>query len=418
MYLKNSRFNMHKRRRRLNPLRIIVLLALIGGAVYLNQVIVPTVPPLFVPTPTVTRAPESYVTDAEQFVSEGKFFQAVEVYKKAVVAAPSNAGNYIALARLQIYLGSYEDALNNIGNALLINENNAMGYALRGWTEGLQGDYLRGIASLKRAIELDPNNGVPYAYLAEVYGLQYESNPTIIGVIDEAIANATKAKDLDPNSLETNRARGYIQWLLGNYAEAVQFYTAAIQINPNIADLHLALGIVYSTDTVNEYPLAVQEFNEADLLNPANPLPDYQLSVVYQKQGSFPTAIQYAEKAIIDDPTNTYYYGNLGTLYYRNSNYDKAANILKLVIRGGTSDAGAVVEPLPLDFGASAGFFARYGLSEARIGECGEALKISQALMDTLSSDENSVYNANEMVNICQQVADGQPTEAEATAAP
>ena len=412
MYLKSSnKFKMKNRRQRLNPLRILILVVLIGAGIYINQVVVPTVPPPFIPTPTATRSPESYVTDAAQLVSEGKLFQAVESYKKAVAADPTNAGNYVALSRQQIYLGLYDDALDNLGKALLVNENNPLAYALRGWVLGFKGDYLNAIAALRRSIDLDPNNATPYAYLAEVYGLQYESNPAVVGVIDEAIANASKAKDLDPNSLETNRARGYIQWLIGNYGEAVQFYAAAIQINPYISDLHLALGIVYSTDSVNEYPLAVQEFQEAELLNPSNPLPDYQLSVVYQKLGEYATAIQYAEKTIENDPENTYYYGNLGTLYFRNENYPKAAEILALVIHGGTSETGVVVDPLPLDYGVVASYFARYGISQAINGECGEALQISQAILESVSSDENNVYNANEIVNICTQLADGTTTE-------
>lgn len=412
MYLKSSnKFKMKNRRQRLNPVRIFILVFLIAAGIYINQVVVPTVPPPFIPTPTATRSPESYVTDAAQLVSEGKLFQAVESYKKAVAADPTNAGNYVALSRQQIYLGLYDDALDNLGKALLVNENNPLAYALRGWVLGFKGDYLNAIAALRRSIDLDPNNATPYAYLAEVYGLQYESNPAVVGVIDEAIANATKAKDLDPNSLETNRARGYIQWLIGNYGEAVQFYAAAIKINPYISDLHLALGIVYSTDSVNEYPLAVQEFQEAELLNPSNPLPDYQLSVVYQKLGEYATAIQYAEKTIENDPENTYYYGNLGTLYFRNENYPKAAEILALVIHGGTSEAGVVVDPLPLDYGVVASYFARYGISQAINGECGEALQISQAILESVSSDENNVYNANEIVNICTQLADGTTTE-------
>jgi len=402
---------MKNRRKRLNPLRIFILIVLIAVGIYINQVVVPTVPPPFIPTPTATRSPESYVTDAAQLVSEGKLFQAVESYKKAVAADPTNAGIYVALSRQQIYLGLYDDALDNLGKALLVNENNPLAYALRGWVLGFKGDYLNAIAALRRSIDLDPNNAIPYAYLAEVYGLQYESNPAVVGVIDEAIANATKAKDLDPNSLETNRARGYIQWLIGNYGEAVQFYAAAIKINPYISDLHLALGIVYSTDSVNEYPLAVQEFQEAELLNPSNPLPDYQLSVVYQKLGEYATAIQYAEKTIENDPGNTYYYGNLGTLYFRNENYSKAAEILTLVVHGGTSEAGVVVNPLPLDYGVVASYFARYGISQAINGECGEALQISQAILESVSSDENNVYNANEIVNICTQLADGTTTE-------
>ena len=171
-----------------------------------------------------------YVTDAQALENDGKLSQAIDAYEQAILVDPMNTGNYISQARLLVYLNRYDEAIEAASNALLINENNAMAYAIRGWAQGLSGDYLSGTASLKRAIELDPSNHIPYAYIAEVYGLEYESNTSIIGVIDNAIDNSIKARDLSPNSLETHRARGYIQELVGSYGEAVQEYAAAIEI--------------------------------------------------------------------------------------------------------------------------------------------------------------------------------------------
>jgi tetratricopeptide (TPR) repeat protein len=397
---------MNKHKRRGNPIRILLLVVLIGVGIYLNQVVIADVPPLFISTPTATRAPESFVTDAQTLENEGKISQAIEAYKQAILADSMNTGNYISLARLLIYLNRYDEALEQASNALLINENNAMAYALRGWAQGLSGDYLNGTASLKRAIELDPNNHIPYAYIAEVYGLQYESNTAIIGVIDNAISNSIKARDLSPNSLETHRARGYIQELVGSYGEAVQEYAAAIAINKYIPELYMRLGRVYYYPDVAEYDLAVQAFTEADLLNPSDPLPDIYLSKVYQTQGSYATAIQYAEKAIVDDPEDPYLYGNLGVLYYRNYEYPNAIEILRLVIRGGTSESGVTVEPLPLDYGTISQYYQIYGLSLARVDECTEALQISEALLKNVGGDEITVYNAGEIVNICAGISE------------
>jgi tetratricopeptide (TPR) repeat protein len=406
MYLSNKRLNMNKRKRRGNPIRILLLVILIGVGIYVNQVVIADVPPLFIPTPTPTRAPESFVTDAQALENEGKLSQAIEAYRQAILADSTNTGNYISLARLLIYLGRYDEAVEQASNALLINENNAMAYALRGWAQGLSGDYLNGTASLKRAIELDPNNHVPYAYIAEVYGLQYESNTAIIGVIDNAISNSIKARDLSPNSLETHRARGYILELVGSYGEAVQEYAAAVAINKYIPELYMRLGRVYYYPDVAEYDLAVEAFTEADLLNPSDPLPDVYLSRVYQTQGSYATAIQYAEKAIVDDPNDPYLYGNLGVLYYRNFEYPNAIEMLRLVIRGGTSEAGVTVEALPLDYGTISQYYQIYGLALARSDECSEALQISEALLKNVSGDEITVYNAGEIVNICTGVSE------------
>jgi len=392
---------MNKQKRRGNPFRIALLVILIAVGIYVNQVVIADVPPLFLPTPTPTRAPESYIADAEQLANEGKLSQAVVAYEQAILTDPMNTGNYISNSRLLIYLGRYEEALDQASNALLINENNAMAYALRGWAQGLTGDYLNGIASLKRAIELDPNNHIPYAYLAEVYGMQYETNPAIIGVIDEAIYYSQKARDLNPSSLETHRARGYILELTGNYGEAVQQYAAAIEYNKYISDLFIRLGRVYYYPDVGDYPLAVEAFTQADLLNPSDPLPDIYLARVYQTQGSYATAIQYAQKAIVDDPTRTSLYGTLGVLFYRNFEYPKAIENLRLVVQGGTTEAGVEVEPLPLDYGTVSQYFQIYGLSLARDGDCSEALQISEALLKNVGGDEITVFNAGEIVNIC-----------------
>ena len=397
---------MNKHKRRGNPIRILLLVILIGVGIYVNQVVIADVPPLFIPTPTPTRAPESYVTDAQALEQEGKISQAIDAYRQAIQADPKNTGNYISLSRLLIYLNQFDEAIEAASNALLINENNAMAYALRGWAQGLSGDYLNGTASLKRAIELDPNNHIPYAYIAEVYGLQYESNTAILGVIDNAISNSQKARDMSPNSLETHRARGYIQELVGSYGEAVQEYAAAIEINKYIPELYMRLGRVYYYPDVGQYDLAVEAFREADLLNPSDPLPDVYLSRVYQTQGSYATAIQYAEKAIVDDPTNPFYYGNLGVLYYRNFEYQNAIDMLRLVIRGGVSETGATIEAVPLDYGTISQYYQVYGLALARVDECSEALQISEALIKNVAGDEITVFNANEIVNICTGVSE------------
>jgi hypothetical protein len=88
-------------------------------------------------------------------------------------------------------------------------------------------------------------------------------------------------------------------------------------------------------------------------------------------------------------------------LYYRNFEYPKAIENLRLVVKGGVSEAGVEVEPLPLDYGSVSTYYQIYGLSLARSGECTEALQISEALLQNVGGDEITVFNAGEIVNIC-----------------
>ncbi len=70
-----------------------------------------------------------------------------------------------------------------------------------------------------------------------------------------------------------------------------------------------------------------------------------------------------------------------------------------------------------MDYGRIAQYYYTYGLALAREGQCSEALQISQAIINDLRSDDIAVYNAEEMVNICERLvreggADITPTTA------
>src|SRR5574340_833019 len=175
MYLRGSKFNMNRRRRRSNPLTIIILLVLVGGAVYINQVVVPQTPPLFVPTPTPTRSPEAYLAEAQQSETDGKYAQAIDLYNEALLLSPDNPSLYISIARLQIYTSQFKEAVDNAGNALVINPGNAQAMALRGYALGRMEDYTNATSVLDEAISLDPNNAVTYAYMAEILALRSQA---------------------------------------------------------------------------------------------------------------------------------------------------------------------------------------------------------------------------------------------------
>ena len=96
-------------------------------------------------------------------------------------------------------------------------------------------------------------------------------------------------------------------------------------------------------------------------------------------------------------------YGNLGSMLYRNQQYSEAIIALRMAIRGGTTEDGTIVKGLPLDYTMRVmEFYYTYGLALARPNQCGEAVQIAQTILQTVMDDETSVYNAQEMINICQ----------------
>jgi len=397
MYLRGPKWSIARRpRRRSSPWRILLLLILIGVALYFNQVVAPATPPLFLPTPTPTRSPESFVAEAEQFYNEGKLTQAIQAYEQAIIADPNNPALYVTLARIQVFAGDYQAAITNAENALLKNPNNPLAHAVHGWALSQSGDHLAAEAAIKKALELDPNSALAHAYYAEIL-----LNKGLLEDFNQAAAESRRAMELDPNLLEVHRARGLVLLNSGpeNLGQAIQELKAAIAINDKIADLHLNLGFAYRLAGEND--LAVDELLAAYALNPKDYNIPTEISFAYANEGQFGKAAQYAEDAVKIAPSNPKMHGNLGIMYYRNNDLDKAATHLALAVRGGVTADGIAVKGLPLDYGKVAEYYWFFGFTLAKLNRCSEAVPIFRALLTGVPDDQLAVDNAVAGLELC-----------------
>jgi tetratricopeptide (TPR) repeat protein len=397
----------------------LLLVVAIAAVAYFGTFVAPTMPAPFIPTPTMTRSPESFVNEAQQLYEDGKLAQSIAAYKQAIIADPNNPTLYVTLARVQIFAGEYEDALTNAQNALLQNPNNPMAHAVQAYAQSYLGDTLEAEASVKRALELDPNSAISHAYYAEILVTKgdYED-------FDKAAAESRLAKELEPNALEVHRARGLVLLNSGteNLDEAIDELKAAIAINDKIADLHLLLGFAYRLKGEND--LAVDELLAAYALNPQDPDIPTEITFAYSNEGQFGKAAQYAEDAVKIDPTSPKLRGNLGVMYYKNNEMDKAIAELALAVRGGTDPDGVSVEGLPLDYGKVAEYYWFYGFALAKRNRCAEAVPVFQALVSGVPDYELAVENAIAGLELCKaslgtpEATEGTPEGEEGEATP
>lgn len=409
MYLKGSKWSMNRRRTRPNWFRIILLSLLVLGGAYVNRFIIPNQPQLGVPTPTSTRAPESFVTEAEGYFAQGKLIPAIESYKQAIASFPENPAVYVALARTQVFAGQYPEAQESAESAILLNNDNSNAHAVRAWALDFQNNTLEAEASIKRALELDPNNALAHAYYAEILVDSFYSGTVADDTIEKAIEESKVAIALAPDTLETHRARGYVLEATGNYEEAIREYEAAIAINPNIADLHLRLGSNYRT--LGVYDKAVEEFTRANALNPEDPTPDLFISRTYATIGEYAKAMQYAESAKDNNPASASLRGNFGVMLYRNSYWNEAITELGYVVNGGLTEDGKLIEAINLvpNDSRTAEYYTTYGLALSRLNQCGKALQVARTILERIPADELAVENANEIISRCQQNLDATP---------
>ena len=408
---------MTRRRRRPNLFGWTVFGLVLLFGYYFDQVYLPSQPNPFEATPTVTRSPESFVSDAEQLFKDGKLNQAIEAYQSAINASPQNPALYIAIARVQVWAGKYKEAQENAENAILLSPENSMAHAVRAWALDFQGGLENNqdaMGSIQKAIDLDPNNALAHAYYAEI-------------LIDSgSFENYAKAADesriaftLNPNLIETHRARAYILEATGsegnNYELAIQEYRAAIELNRNIPILHMELG--RNLRFLGVYEDAIKEFTLANTLNPPDPEPDLFISRTYATMGDYTKALQYAETAVKDAPTDASLHGNWGVMFYRNFQYKQALEQLSLAIDGGKTKEGFPIKGLPLtNDQRMAEYYFTYALTLARMNQCGKALQITQTIQTSVQLDDPSMQAAKEGVDktieICQQNLENPPTDA------
>jgi tetratricopeptide (TPR) repeat protein len=402
---------MNKRRKPFNYFKIIGLVVAIGFVMYFGVVIGPQVQSSIGPTPTPTRDPESFVTEAGQLFEQGKLPQAIQAYQQAVRAMPNDASIYISLARVQVWAGLYPDAQTSAENAILLNPNNSTAHAVLGWALEFQEDYFGSEAAIKRALELDDKNALAHAYYAELLADQYLNNTGALDVIDKMTEESGVALSLAPGLLEAHRARGYVNEAVGNNEAAIREYEAAVAINKNLADLHLSLGRVYRTLKI--YDKAVESLNRANTLNPSDPAAVYLISRVYATVGEYEKSEQYAQQAIKISPADANQHGNLGVMYYRLYKWPEAATELSLVVNGGKDKDGIEIKAIELaGTGRIVEYYFTYGLVLVRLNRCGEALPLFQKLLSTVPGDEIAVFNANEGIRLCS-VAAGTPPSPE-----
>ena len=401
MYLKGSKYSYNGRKHRSSPLRVLLLFILVCAGLYFSFTIVPTMDPIGVPTATPTTPPESYINEANSLFEEGKLSRAIELYQQAVDSDPKNITTYVDLAKAQVFNGDYEEAVQNAENAILLNGNNAVAHALRGWALGKLGNYLDAQTAFDRAIEIDPNYALTYAYETEILVDQINNGEDRLDTLDKATEYSRTAITLGNDLMETHRARGLLLEITGNYDEAVKEFQIAISINPNISDLYLALGRAYrAVDMDTE---AVTAFERARSLDPYDPWAPYYISRTYSGNGEYAKAIQQAEDAITLDPAETQFYWNLGTQYYRNGSYANALHYLQLAIQGGTADDGTVIEGIPLSYeNRVSELYYMYGLLLARSGQCQEAAEVVRLLTQGVPDDATAVANAEYMTEICK----------------
>ncbi|MFH1147841.1 MAG: tetratricopeptide repeat protein [Pseudomonadota bacterium] len=97
----------------------------------------------------------------------------------------------------------------------------------------------------------------------------------------------TETADYSESAKEHNNS-GVMAYLRGDYAKAVEYFTSAIQVNPDYSEVFVNLGIVYKKQ--NKLHDAMTAYKKAIALDPTAPEAYYNLGILFDDDGDYKRA--------------------------------------------------------------------------------------------------------------------------------
>ncbi|HSP61627.1 MAG TPA: tetratricopeptide repeat protein, partial [Pyrinomonadaceae bacterium] len=186
----------------------------------------------------------------------------------------------------------------------------------KGWSlwERRSGDNIpRAIAFYEQAIARDPKYALAYAGLASAHILaSFYTDADRREANSKAKEAALKALQLDPNLAEAHSALGKILfWAELNIAGAMREYKRAIELKPNDAAAHHWLGND-ALASLGLFEEAIAESKRAVELDPLSPIINTDLGVTLLYARRYDEAAAHLRKTLAIDPTFFYAHFNLG----------------------------------------------------------------------------------------------------------
>lgn len=224
---------------------------------------------------------------------------------------------YFQKAKICEKKGNYSGAIVNYSKLILVNDQDAKLYTLRGINNYKIGDIQGALLDLSTAISRDENNHIAYHWRGFIY--------TIIGKYKEAIKDYDQEIKINSVSFFAYYKRAYVNSLLGNNLSSLNDYTIAITINSNL------FQVFYNRGNIN-YRLkdiqgAIEDYKQALKLNPSLSKAYYNLGIINHQLGNYDQAINYYQEAIKIDPFYCKSYYNLAILLSDLGEYEMAIDI-------------------------------------------------------------------------------------------
>ncbi len=209
-----------------------------------------------------TKAAEDWLTEGLRLQQSGMNQGAVDAYKVAIAFKRDFLDAYYNMG---IAYGSLEEsgvkvldhALGAFKQSVRLNPNFIHGYVALAAAYVRKGEYEEALDVLNRAVLVDKNESNVHYYLGVVYRALRD--------VEKAANSLEQAVLLKPDSVQMQFSYGLTLMDCGRYEEACDAFQEAVRIKPDFAEGHFLLGHMY-LEKLSETDRAINHLKKAEKL--------------------------------------------------------------------------------------------------------------------------------------------------------
>ena len=180
-------------------------------------------------------------------------------------------------------------------------------------------------------------NDVKDSAVKEVFDLAIQNHQK--NNLQDAQNYYQKVLEIDPNHADTHNNLGIIFQKLGEAQKAKSYFENAIEFNPDYTDAHFNLGNLFKE--LGEHQKAKDCYEQVIKIDPNYANAHNNLGAIFKELGKNQKAISYFEKAIELNPDYIDAHYNLGYLFKELGNLQKAKDCYERAIKINFNNANA-----------------------------------------------------------------------------
>ncbi len=280
------------------------------------------------------KLPNVLALRAKVFLTQSNIVEAESTLRKAVEVDSSYSPAYVMLANLYVQSGKNHEALQELNKAVVANPRDVTALTLIGMIQSQEGNETDARATYEKLLQISPNSRIALNNLACIYG----EKP---GMLDKALEAARKARDLAPYDPASTDTLGWILFKRGDYSWALSLLQMSAEKMPDSAEVLYHLGMAYYM--LDDEARARNAFNRA--LSADADFPGKEdarqrlalLSLDFNNPAS--EVISTLEKRLAEFPDDPVALAQLGAMYVKTGQAEKAAEVYEQVLKKNSGNA-------------------------------------------------------------------------------